>query len=95
MTPYQQLELIRVMTGQRIKLGRYESIRSCKISPTEILIVINRTQYTEGARADKITASGLEALRWLRADDTHAFRADEPLIVWGQPEFDYYQHQKW
>lgn len=90
LTQYQQLELIRVLTGERIRLGRYESVRACKIEDESIVLVMNRVKYREGKQADTLTAEGMVAYQWVLVGTR--WKMQEPLESWSKPSSHSIEH---
>lgn len=83
LSQYQQLELIRVITGHKIHLGPYESVRACSITDTQVVLVMNRVKVREGRRKDTILAEGLVMYSWTKSGEH--WKPGEPIETWHKP----------
>jgi hypothetical protein len=91
LTPYQQLALIKALTGKRFHLGQYEEITGCVISDAKIVLVVGRVKFSETRYTDRIQTVYSEAWMWTKTDGRYKMLPDMPLKIDGVKTFDLYR----
>ena len=85
LTPYQQLKLIESVTGCRVTLGRYETVKSVSVEKSRVCLVLNRVSFREGLRTDTILHEGISLYEW-RLHPDGQWHAELPITSWWKPE---------
>jgi hypothetical protein len=52
--------------------------------------MLNRVQFKEGVRSDRITKTGMTAYEWRLKNGS--WHAQDPITVWNDPDVDYVEH---
>ena len=91
LTPYQQLALIRALTGKRFHLGMYEEITGCTISDEKIVLVVGRVKFSETRYTDRIQTVHSEMWGWTKQAGQYKLLPDMPLKIDGTKQFDLFR----
>lgn len=84
MTPseHQSLERIRVATGRRIRLQRWESIEAVLITDTGIMLMIDTYRVRVLVREDRYEAHGRRVLSWSRPSTDARWHLSIDTTTW-------------
>jgi hypothetical protein len=90
LTQYQQLRLVEEVTGTKITLGRYESVKGLQVDDDRVILVMLRVQYKPGVRADRILHTGVTVYEWKLKNGS--WHSELPMTVWVKPEIEFIEN---
>lgn len=101
-TPYQLLAEFQRVTGEQVRLKRYDSIMALEVTDSTITLLVEWHRFTEMTREDRLTAKGMRMIsygpkgrRVIEVDDEDFV----PVVVrhWGsgKTESEWYDQRDW